>query len=234
MSAKEQLDKYNNYADTTRPKDDKKLSCGAGCTRISLIVMNIFFMILGTIIVGVGAYALNPSTSQIANKEIPAGAIVLGVFVILLSFLGCCGAKFNNRIVLCLYALVLVLLILIQIIVASVILANSDQAKSWLQDGWEDADPIKRGNAQKDFDCCGLRTYNDSFAVQPCPEPKDPTAAPQACLEKLENEINKRLNPLGAIVLTFAFLQISGVIFALCLRRNLNTQRYSIEDDVKR
>jgi len=226
MSAQQKLQDYNEFAESHRPVqstgNSNDLGCGGNCTRGFLIAMNIFFLVLGAVIVGVGAYTINSSTDQIASKQIPIAAIVLGATVIAVSVLGCCGAKANSRSSLCIYAVILVLVIITQIVVASIILFDSSTADSWLTSGWNSSSNSVRVSAQNEFTCCGLQTFNDTSAGSPCP-----VAATDPCLSKLKSDINSKLNILGAIGIVFAVLELLGVIFALCLRNRIATQQTS-------
>ena len=46
---------------------------------------------------GVGAYALQSKAGLLAGETLPQGIIVLGVFIILISFLGCLAAFKESR-----------------------------------------------------------------------------------------------------------------------------------------
>jgi hypothetical protein len=49
------------------------------------------------VLCGVGAYALQSKAGLLAGETLPQGIIVLGVFIILISFLGCLAAFKESR-----------------------------------------------------------------------------------------------------------------------------------------
>lgn len=226
MSAKNQLDNYENYVESNRPnvgqKPEASLDCAGGCSRVTLIIMNLFFLCLGAAIVGVAAYSMNTSTDKITSRQLPIAALVLGAVVIFISFLGCCGAKANSRCGLLIYALILIVIIIVQVVIASIILADSSKANKWLTNGWKDSENDVRVDVQNQFKCCGLETFNDTYAGAPCPTNLVESVP---CLDKLKDEIKSRLNILGAIGLAFGLFQLFGVVFACCLKSSIEKQQ---------
>jgi hypothetical protein len=112
------------------------LSCGAKTIKFLLIFFNFLFFLLGIAILAVGIYVLvDPSFKQLknlANNDLIALAsenginltyidkcgiafIVFGGFMLLISFLGCCGAMRNVKCLLGMYSTVLLLLLLAEI-----------------------------------------------------------------------------------------------------------------------
>jgi len=53
--------------------------------------------IFGCVLCGVGAYALQSKAGSLAGETLPQGIIVIGVFIILISFLGCLAAFKESR-----------------------------------------------------------------------------------------------------------------------------------------
>jgi hypothetical protein len=49
-----------------------------------------------------------------AGNTLPTGILVVGIFIMMVSILGCCGARSENRPMLGIYAVILVILIICQ------------------------------------------------------------------------------------------------------------------------
>lgn len=224
------MDDYERYVDSNRPIRQKKatLGCGAECGKKVLMAMNLVFLGLGAAIVGVGVYVLNSDVGELTSNALPVGMIALGSIVMLISFLGCCGALKEGRAMLCCYVLFLLVLIIAQIIVAALVLSDKDKAKDIVEDGWNDASLSTRCDVQNNFDCCGFFGPSDnSTPTSVCECPKiggTNTTVTVGCLDKLESDLEDNLELLGAIGVAFALFQIVGVVLSLCLRSAILSQ----------
>ncbi|XP_074652593.1 CD63 antigen-like isoform X2 [Tubulanus polymorphus] len=129
-----------------------------GCGRCLLIGFNIFWTILGLVLLGLGAavkFAQDlvqgllkkfldtlPSSSGITAQaasefmglinKISIPLIVIGVILFLIGIFGCCGACYKNRIMLIIYAAVVGLVVLTEVIAIIVIVAMKDTVKTKL------------------------------------------------------------------------------------------------------
>lgn len=213
MSGAEKLAEYEQTMGTRgRIKDlPATLSCSAEISKKILIAMNVLFLIFAVIILAVGAYALNAENPIYKESGLPTGIMVLGGLVLVLAFLGCFGALQENRVLLLLYAVLLVILIICQLAVAGVLLADRGSLEEYLKEQWAKASVAVKKEVQDDFECCGLNSYNDANIT--CPR-----TASEACLPLLETEINNRVSLLGGLGIFFAVMELFGVLFALVLR----------------
>jgi hypothetical protein len=64
---------------------------------MTLVVANIVFLIFGSVLCAVGGYASTSKAGALAGETLPHGIIALGVFIILLSLLGCLAAFKESR-----------------------------------------------------------------------------------------------------------------------------------------
>jgi len=192
-----------------------QLSCGLEISKKILIGINIFFLIFGAIIIGLGAYTMQGETGLYYSKALPTGIVVLGVFILLLSFIGCFGAMRENRFLLLVYAAILLIIFFCLLIIACVVLADKAKVESILSDVWVDANNQTKIGLQNDYDCCGFLKYGDA-ALDPCP-----TTATKGCLEKLEADLDSKLSLLGGFAIFIAFVQLFGVVLALVLRAGI-------------
>lgn len=122
-------------------------------TKFILVIFNVIFVILGIVVLGVGLYAkfdnngLAALFSKIPSKvisgedlvDIPSlissaslALIVGGSFILIVGFLGCCGAWKEVSCFLIIYSLVLVLLIIVEIAFVVVMYAAKDKIEGHL------------------------------------------------------------------------------------------------------
>uniref|UniRef100_A0A8R1XU11 Tetraspanin n=1 Tax=Onchocerca volvulus TaxID=6282 RepID=A0A8R1XU11_ONCVO len=118
------------------------LSCGARCLKFCLFVFNLIFLLCGFICVGIGTwlvldrYAVDSlaaasekvqvtddglrelASKPAAVRQIGYVLIIGGIIVIVVSFLGCCGAAKEWRVLLCCYATCLMIILATQIAAA--------------------------------------------------------------------------------------------------------------------
>jgi len=131
-----------------------------------LFTFNFLFFVCGAIVLGVSAYATsNRAEYQITDELLPALHLLFsaGAIILVLGFLGCCGALSENRCLLALFFLGLLaaLLMLLSIGVLGALLRNEAVVKAH----FEELGPL--GDAPEDVretiqslewegKCCGL------------------------------------------------------------------------------
>lgn len=81
---------------------------------------------------GVGAYALNNQVGSLAGQTIPAGIIVLGVFILLVSLLGIVAAWKEYRVLLAIYFVLLLLFTIILFAVGIAVYVEKDSAFKYI------------------------------------------------------------------------------------------------------
>jgi hypothetical protein len=81
----------------------------------TLIGINAIFVFLALILVAAGSWALGSEVAaSLAGQTLPAGVVVLGIFIMFVAFCGCAGAIRQSRWMLVTYACTLVLLLICQ------------------------------------------------------------------------------------------------------------------------
>jgi len=193
-----------------------QLSCGLELSKKILIGINVFFLILGAVVIGLGAYTMNSEAAIAYSKALPTGIIVLGAFILVLSFLGCFGALRESRLVLIIYAGILGAIFFCQLVMAAIVLSDTNKVEQYMINAWIGASPATQASLESDFNCCGLQSFNDTNAVQPCP-----STATQGCLQSLESSLQSRLSLLGGFGIFLAIVQLCGVVLAIVLRSGL-------------
>jgi CD63 antigen len=92
-----------------------RLNCGMKLIRNLMFVVNIAFILFAFLMIGYGAYAYHSKSIKLDTIELGVGIIVLGVFVLIVSFFGCLGAFWESRCLLGFYGIILVIIIICQI-----------------------------------------------------------------------------------------------------------------------
>lgn len=173
-----------------------ELGCGKSCMKYILFVINFLFFLLGAAALALGIWALVDKNKMNVLAKVGAdstnlnviglletAAIVLlvgGAAVLIIGFLGCCGAMKQNKCLLTLYTVFLILILIIEI--AAIVLAAvfrgkvTDEMKTFLKNAIttryegkvDTAEEFSLGvdYAQVYFGCCGIDSYTDFYTAQ--------------------------------------------------------------------
>jgi len=180
------------------------MACAGKCAKVLLIIFNVIFWLLGAGALAAGVLVmtlrqkltgwldrLSPTAGDIAESAdeglVRAGAItlcVVGAIIIIIAFLGCCGAVCESKPMLAIYSLIVFLLLAAEIAGAVVAYLMRDKVEAYVQkfvnqtiaekyvglyfpNGAgqlvEQIDELSDGVdfAQIGFQCCGLMGPND-------------------------------------------------------------------------
>ncbi|CAL4060780.1 unnamed protein product [Meganyctiphanes norvegica] len=153
------------------------MGCLSCINKTILYILNMFLFLFGLSIVVTTSVALSKS-GQFGDLladgtfTLPIIVLIVGVFILLLGFFGCCGAKKENPCMLYTYASVLVVLIIAQVTCAILLLVYKDTAEDFIKGGMYNGFD-KYGNAndpdlkkaldkiQNDLECCGVEGPED-------------------------------------------------------------------------
>lgn len=222
---KNEFDEYP--ANWTFSSPPPQLTKSAKILKIVLLAANMIFLIFGCVLVGVGSVALNSRVGVMSGLTLPTGIIVLGVFIMLLSFLGCFGAWRENRVFLGVYFALLALLTLLLLIVGIAVYVERNNASKYMIEGWRSSNNDVKVIVQLEFQCCGLMSYNDVEKGDPCP---DNLPSKEGCLDSLKGSFRNNFTQLGAVGISFAVLMIVFLIFAGLLMKGI--QRKKFDEDI--
>lgn len=168
-----------------------ELDCGRTCMKYILFVINFLFFLLGAAALGLGIWAYVDKNKMAVLAKVGAdntdfnitgllesAAIVLmvgGAAILLIGFLGCCGAFKESQCLLVLYTIFLCIILIVEI--AAVIIAAifkgqvKDEVKSFIKkhinttyEGRIDTSEefsLGLDYAQVYFHCCGVDSYKD-------------------------------------------------------------------------
>jgi len=207
---------------------------GFKCSRNALIVLNIFYFIVGLTLIGSGGHWI--TSNVVTSLPIIGGVIACGVFLSVLSVAGLIGAVKHHQVLLFFYMVILLIVFLIQFSIACACLTVSvSSQKELARQGWRSVDDHTKSQAQVTFTCCGYAdvTLNSTENVMghpscdmidecmsPCAVDKNCCSAEnhecgcQTCEVALENITAKAFSVTGGVSLFFSFTEIIGAMVA--------------------
>ncbi|CAB3980619.1 tetraspanin-31-B isoform X2, partial [Paramuricea clavata] len=141
-------------------------SCGFGCTRQTLISLNVMYIVVGLILIILPVYS--KFSQLLTSWPIIGGAIASGVFLMLIAIAGIYGAARHNQIILFFYMIILILIFILLFAFSCAALAISDKYEhTLLSHGWNNLDNETKGKWEKFGNCCGFDNKSRSVA-HPC------------------------------------------------------------------
>jgi len=135
--------------------------------KIPLIFFNCVLWILGVVLIALGGWVLSQLKnihSLNINVTLPSGLIVLGVFIIVLTIVGCVVAYKEQLIGLIAYTVVMLILLVCLIGVGGAAFSDRSSTDNLLNSAWKNADDGVRGTMERYFACCGWGGENDTYA----------------------------------------------------------------------
>jgi hypothetical protein len=135
------------------------------------------------------------------------------------------------------YAVILLILILCQVCVGIAVYANQNQATTVLVAGWDASTNAIKVVLQDALVCCGLVKFNASapltsgLAGQPCSPIALQTEA--VCMPLIIEQVKSSYMTVGVVAIVFAFLQILGLLCAICLIRGIKMSRESGDEQAQ-
>ncbi|KFM68733.1 Tetraspanin-31, partial [Stegodyphus mimosarum] len=194
---------------------------GFTCSKNALTALNLLYVIVSFILIGVAAYGI--VASFVTSLAIVGGIIACGAFLFLLSLMGLIGAIRHNQVLLFFYMIILFMLFVAQFGIACACLAfNEEQQHKLASEGWRQASMELRKETQVYFNCCGFENAtlpdDDPMKQASCSEvpfcqehPQMCEQSEQTCWKKLQSVINNALKISGGIGLFFSFTEFIGV-----------------------
>ncbi|KAK3597043.1 hypothetical protein CHS0354_022051 [Potamilus streckersoni] len=213
---------------------------GFGCSRNSLITLNVLYILVALILITVSA--VGKAAAMVTDIGLVGSIIACGVFLFLIALIGLIGAIKHHQVLLFFYMVILFLLFLLQFSLACACLAMNDaQKESLAQHGWSIASNDLKSNVQYHFQCCGFSkselNVSESMGhpvcdgLQCCIDNKESAVCCigangsssvecpcKTCLEVLKDRIKMSLTVTGGIGLFFSFTEILGVWLAMRYR----------------
>lgn len=179
--------------------------------------------------------------------------IVVGGIIFLIGFFGCCGAYKENYCMVMVFAVLLGLIFILEIAAGITAYVLRDKADKFVEDslnkamvnyGLEGKKGVTESwdRAQDEFQCCGVNTYTDwsgkgsigvgnvpfsccSIASVNCTT--TPTASntwKKGCVDAFVDWVKDNIYIIAGVGIGLAFVQILGIILAVCLARSIKKE----------
>ena len=220
-----------------------------------LISVNLLFLVFGCVLCALGAYAVNSQAGALAGASLPKAIIALGVFTIILSFLGCFASFFESRIALSVYFGVLLLICLLSFLVGIGVLVEKNEATSLLVQGWSNAGSTAQQTLAEALGCCGFYSFCDNCVcvrsgdactptLTQCTNcvttggansttrldgwscPGSTTATTPVCLTVLQNSFQSYYQQAGGAAIAFGVLMFAAMLLVCVLMRAIKQKAY--------
>jgi len=198
------------------------LSMGQKFGKYILIGVNALFLIFGCVLCAVGSYALNNKVAELAGQTLPQGIIVVGAFLLVLSFVGAFSAWKEIRLGLGLYFFFISIITVILFAVGIAVYVKRNQAGMYITQGWQAADQDMKGSLQAAFFCCGLLIFNgtnDGPYTWPCgPDMKPTETLPtEPCHDLMLQSFQDNFYTAGSCGIGFSVVMIVSLAFTAYL-----------------
>jgi len=211
--------------------------CSDQMAKILLITFNLVFLVSGLAIVILSFTASHPASfDELVKgfKSVNHIFLGVGITISIISFIGCCGAWMENKCMLNLFLILLVVILITEGSVGTYAYVKRGTIKKSVKD--EGMKLLKQNNTaswdvfdniQKPFKCCGMDGADD-YTNNKIPVPKsccedlkeNETCKPypQGCYGVIEGKINSNLSVVGATAFSIILVEIIGIILSCCLR----------------
>ncbi|XP_038161122.1 tetraspanin-13-like [Cyprinodon tularosa] len=177
------------------------------CTKNALSALNVVYVMVSLLLIGVAAWG--KWFGLVSSISVVAGVIGVGVFLLVVAFVGLCGALKHQQVLLFFYMMILFLVFVLQFSISCACLAlNSDQQNQLLEVGWNKSETTQK-DVEKTLNCCGFSAVNlNSSCAAKCSTSHE-TCSP--CSSILQSYAGEVLRFVGGIGLFFSFTEVLGV-----------------------
>ncbi|CAH8490115.1 unnamed protein product [Schistosoma margrebowiei] len=195
-----------------------------GFLKTSLFIMNTICLLCSVALIGTGVY-IQVKFSQYGDnlhnvwQALPITIIIIGAVVLIVSFLGCCGAIKENVYMLYLYSFLLVVLLVSELAIPIVAFVYRQEIDERLEKSMTSAinNPTKEVTLfmdliQSSFQCCGVKSSEDYTKGAPKSCKKDGKVFKEGCVSVFAAFLKRNLIIIACVAFGVCFLQFLTVI----------------------
>ncbi|KGL84553.1 CD9 antigen [Tinamus guttatus] len=208
---------------------------GTKCIKYLLFGFNFIFWLAGTAVLAIGLWLrFDSQTKSIFDLESNNTTFYTGVYILigagalmmLVGFLGCCGALQESQCMLGLFFVFLFVIFALEIAAAIWGFANKEKVieelKEFYMETYEKRSQVTARETLKAFqlalNCCGITGGLEQQFMDTCPKKSFlESFAVKSCPDAIDDVFNSKLNVIGAVGLGIAIIMIFGMIFSMVL-----------------
>uniref|UniRef100_H0XBL6 Tetraspanin 8 n=1 Tax=Otolemur garnettii TaxID=30611 RepID=H0XBL6_OTOGA len=223
----------------------------SGCIKYSMFIFNFLFWVCGVLILAIGIWVRVSKDGQEILNSADSGLnpyvavnilIAVGSIIMVLGFLGCCGAIKESRCMLLLFFIGLLLILILQV-VAGILGATFKTENSCYIDYMHHSLHACHGNSQNlregcilnvnpEFKCCGLvsgaadwgnnfeqnsKSCECSGTADTCVSYQQKLVYKQPCSSLIKDLMAKHIIVVIGIAFGLAVVEILGLVFSMVL-----------------
>jgi hypothetical protein len=188
-----------------------------------VVATNSLTVLAGIVLMFMGLYAMLAPSVRLYSDGVPMATILVGVFVVFVSIIGCCGAVWEHKPTLLVYFTILLVLIVFQFIAAAVTLADTKNIDYILDSAWQNAydhHPKVIREIEDEYACCGFRNITDravpKYPADACTK-SDWFGYKTPCFDNLYDAYRRHQQTFGIWGIVLALIQIFALLFAYVL-----------------
>ncbi|XP_042326603.1 CD9 antigen [Sceloporus undulatus] len=215
---------------------------GTKCIKYLLFGFNFIFWLAGTAVLAIGLWLrFDSQTKDIFEHEennttFYTGVYILigaGALIMLVGFLGCCGAIQESQCMLGLFFTFLLLIFALEVAAAIWGFANKTKVADEVKNFYDSVYKKRNEPSAKEtlralqhaLNCCGYGGVIEMAFVDTCPKQEITEAFKvQSCHAAIDEFFTTKLNLIGAVGIAVGVVMIFGMIFSMILccaiRRN--------------
>ncbi|KAH8301675.1 hypothetical protein KR059_008258, partial [Drosophila kikkawai] len=222
------------------------MDIGTSLVKYILFIFNIIVSVIGISVIVYGVIIMKSIELIKVNGEVgfppqgllPIVLIFMGLIVLFISFLGCCGAISESICMTMSYAVFMLILLTLQLTLIVLRFTNKDNFDLAMGDVIEKAWEVDRGRGgvfdaiQKSLHCCGHYSAADYLmSAQTLPESccdgacMNPLNIFGGCRAKFVDTMSANTDRAKYVVIGLSGVEFIGFIFACCLAKNVRNNR---------
>lgn len=205
---------------------EEDIGCCATVQKWMIFIVNIILFIFGAIQIGIASYVLTAGSDSLGfaadildgNDVAVLAILALGIIILFISFLACCGAKKESKCLLWMYAFLLFFVIMGQAMIVAVTAVSVEYGDSIFSSLWKELSDEAVSNIEQTYKCCSFNGDNpestwpsDAVDYVTCSAENSDWDTVESCWGKFEKTVNENYDLVRDI--TAIFLGVQVLIF---------------------
>eukprot|EP01135_Chromosphaera_perkinsii_P004399 Nk52_evm2s280 gene=Nk52_evmTU2s280 len=206
------------------------MSSGKNFSQFSLYTLNLFFWIVGGVLIGCGVYSDHlGAVAELQSPFVQRAAICVGVFIFFLSFFGCCGAARESRCLIKLYLTVIALLFLSQIAISVTAYYKRQDIPELAHSAWSGLEINSVNSIEKQLSCCGFYSRKEvaSDNNNVCYDHSDTDTSnwDSGCFTKVTRLLRTHMRVLEVATEVLLLVEVIALVLGFLFLQKLNPRQ---------